>query len=157
MEKGFYLVEIGPAPTTGKRQVSFDFHPISGRRFLTISITLEAEDTDPTATILKTIAEQADRVREAIVRLNLTLPAQIESLLRDGDIRDALKEAHYFTIAREIQREARLRLGSYAAEEITPLDALKAYLESKKVSPERAKVLLEYGVRLIQEHKTTQG
>ena len=150
-EKGFYLVEIESDPTTGRKQVSFDFHPVSGRRFLTIGVTLEPEDLDPTATVLRAIAEQEDKVEEAIVRLDIALPAQIEGHLRDGDIRDALKEVHYFTIAREVQREVRLRLGNATtAEEITPLDALKAYLESKKVSPERSKVLLEYGERLIR-------
>ena len=155
-EKGFYLVEIESNGATGKRQISFDFHPVSSRRFFTISTALEAEESDPTATVLKAIAEQEDKVREAIVRLNITLPAEIEGLLRDSDIRDALKEAHYSTIAREIQREARLRLGNYTAEEITPLDALKAYLESKKVSPERTKILLEYGEKLIRGEETEQ-
>jgi len=68
-----------------------------------------------------------------------------------------LKEAYYFTIAKAIQRETRLRLGKWTAEEIPPLDALKAYLESKKVSPERAKLLLEYGEKLMQEQRTRQG
>ena len=150
-EKGFYLVEIESSGASGKRQVSFDFHPVSSRRFLTINVTLESPDIDPTATVLRAISEQEDKIRDAIVRLNITLPAEIEGQLRDIDIREALKEALYFTIAREVQREARLRLGQFTAEEITPLDALKAYLESKKVSPERAKVLLEYGERLMQE------
>ena len=149
-EKGFYLVEIETDGATGKRQVSFDFHPLEGRRFLTISVALESENTDPTTTILQAIAEQEDKVRDAIVRLNLSVPAQIEGHLRDNEIRNALKEAHYFTIAREIQRETRMRLGNYTAEEITPLDALKAYLEAKKVSPERSKVLLEHGERMIR-------
>jgi len=157
-DKGFYMVEIESDPATGKRQVSFDFHPVNGRRFLTISLTLEPQDTDPTATMLKSIAEQEDKVSDAIVRLNLSVPAQIEGQLRDNDIRNALKEAHYFAIAREIQREARpTRLGQFTAEEITPLDALKAYLESKKVSPERAKVLLEYGEKLIRGKETGEG
>ena len=150
-EKGFYLVEIEPDGEAGKRQVSFEFHPVSGRRFLTISVALDSQDLDPTATVLRAIVEQEDRLREAIVRLNITLPAEIEGQLRDSDIREALKEAHNFTIAREIVREARLRLGQFTAEEITPLDALKAYLESKKASPERTKVLMEYGERLIRE------
>ena len=149
-EKGFYLVEIESDGTTGKRRVSFDFHPLEGRRFLTISVALESADTDPTATILRAIAEQGEKVKDTIVRLNLSVPALIEGHLRDNEIRDALKEAHYFTIAREIQRETRMRLGNYTAEEITPLDALKAYLEAKKVSPERSKVLLEHGERLIR-------
>ena len=149
-EKGFYLVEIEPDGETGKRQVSFDFHPLSSRRFLTIDVALDSQDLDPTATVLRAIVEQEDKARDAIVRLNIILPAQLEGQLRESDIREALKEAHYATIAREIQREARLRLGQFTAEEITPLDALKAWLESKKVSPERTKVLLEYGERLIR-------
>ena len=88
------------------------------------------------------------------MRLQISLPAEMEGQLRDNDIRDALKEAHYFTIARDIRREARLRLGQFTAEELTPLDALKAYLESKKTPPAQAKLLIEYGERLIQGEKT---
>jgi exonuclease SbcD len=153
-EKGFYLVEIEPDKETGKRQVSFSFHPVVGRRFLTISVAIEPQDTDPTSTVLRAISEHEDNIRDAIVRLNISLPADIEGQLRDNDIRNALKEAHYFTIAKEVERETRLRLGEWAAEEATPIDALKAYLESKKVSPERAKILLQYGEKLIQEQGT---
>jgi exonuclease SbcD len=152
-EKGFYLVEIEP-DKEGKRQVSFSFHPVVGRRFLTISLAIEPQDTDPTATVLQAISEHEGDIRDAIVRLNISLPTDIEGQFRDNDIRNALKAAHYFTIAKEVERETRLRLGEWAAEEATPLDALKAYLESKKVSPERAKILLEYGEKLIQEQGT---
>jgi exonuclease SbcD len=100
--------------------------------------------------MLQAIAKQGKKVKEAIVRLNVTVPAPLEGQLRDADIREALEEAHFSTIAREIQREARLRLGQFTAEEITPLEALKKYLESKKTLPERTKVLLEYGERMIR-------
>ncbi len=153
-EKGFYLVEITPDKETGKRQVSFDFHPVSGRRFLTINVNIEPQDAVPTTTVLKAIAEQEENARDAIVRLQINLPAEIEGQLRDNDIRNALTEAHYFTIAKDTEREARLRLGQWTAEEITPLDALKAYLESKNTSPERTRILLEYGEKLIQEQRT---
>ncbi len=156
-DKGFYLVEIEPDRETGKRLVSFDFHQVTGRRFLTININIEPRDAEPTSTALRAIAGQEDKVKDAIVRLSISLPAEIEGQLRDNDIRNAVKEAHYFTIAKEIRRETRLRLGQWTAEEITPPDALKAYLESKKVSPERAKILLQYGERLIQEQRTKQG
>jgi len=152
-DKGFYLVEIEPDKETGKRRVSFDFHQVTGRRFLTVNINIEPQDAEPTSAVLRAIAEQEDKVKDAIVRLNISLPAEIEGQLRDNDIRNVMKEAHYFAIAKDIKREARLRLGQWTAEEIAPLDALKAYLESKKVSPERAKILLEYGEKLIQEQK----
>jgi exonuclease SbcD len=150
-EKGFYLVEIEPDTEKGKRRVSFEFHPLEGRRFVTVTVQIEPDDIEPSATALKAIAEQKDAIKDAIVRLQISLPAELEGQLRDGDIRSALGEAHYFTIAKEIKREKRVRLGEGTAEEITPTKALKAYLESKKVPAERAKVLLEYGERLIEE------
>ncbi|HEY55348.1 MAG TPA: exonuclease SbcCD subunit D [Dehalococcoidia bacterium] len=156
-EKGFYLVEIEPDGENGKRKVSFDFHPVVGRRFVTIDVDIEAPDIEPTATVLKAIAEQQDKVKDSIVRLQISLPAEIEGQLRDNDIRNALREAHYFALAKDIKRESRLRLGQWTAEEITPYDALKAYLEARKVSPERAKLLLEYGEKLIEGQETRQG
>ncbi len=156
-EKGFYVVEIEPDKETGKRRVSFDFHPVTGRRFLTVNIGIDSPDTDPTSAVLKAIAEQGKDVGDAIIRLNISLPAEHEGQLRDNDIRNALAEAHYFTIARDIKRETRLRLGKWTAEEITPVEALKAYLESKKVPPERAKILLQYGEKLIQGQRTEPG
>ena len=150
-EKGFYLVEIEPDGEASNRKVTFDFHPLEGRRFVTVSAKIEPDDIEPTSFVLKAIAKQQDAVKDAIVRLQLSLPSELEGQLRDNDIRNALGEAHYFAIAKEIRRETRVRLGEGAAEEITPAQALKAYLESKKVSAERAKVLQEYGERLIDE------
>jgi len=146
-EKGFYVVDIETG--AAGRQVSYEFRPVKARRFLTIDMTLEQADIDPTAKVLNAISNQKENVRDAIVRLNLSLPSPIEGQLRDHEIREALNPAHFFTIAREIQRETRLRLGSRTAEEITPLAALKAYLDEQKVPPERQKVLLEYGEKLI--------
>ncbi len=149
-DKGFYLVEIEPEKPAGERVVSFDFHVVNGRRFLTITVNVESGDTDPTATVLKAVAGQGGKISGAIVRLQVSLPSELEGQLKDTDVRGALKEAHYFSVARDVRREARLRLGQFTAEEITPLEALKKYLESKKVAPERTKALLEYGERLIQ-------
>ncbi|MFC2021996.1 exonuclease SbcCD subunit D [Chloroflexota bacterium] len=152
-EKGFYMVEIEQDQQTGKRRLSFDFHPVSGRRFVTINVDIEPETPDSSSTVLKAIAEQGDKVSGAIVRLQISLPAEIEEQLRDSDIRDALKEAYYFTMAKDIRRETRLRLGQFTAEEIPPLEALKTYLEAKvpPLPPERVTVLLKYGEKLIRE------
>ena len=155
-DKGFYVVDIEPVGPEGGRRTSFDFHTISGRRFLTINLNLEQQDPDPTATVMREIAAQGQGVTDAIVRLQLSMPAEIEGQLSDADIRSALKEAHYFTVAKDIRRETRLRLGKWAAEEITPVEALKVYLESKNVSSARAKTLLEYGQRLIQGETGSQ-
>jgi len=155
-EKGFYLVEIEPDEQTGNRRVSFDFHPVVGRPFRTINVNIEPEDTDPTSTVLRAIQQDGeDKISGVVARLQLSLPAELEGQLRDNDIRDALKEAYYFTIAKDIGRETRLRLGEKSAEEIAPLEALKTYLETN-YPPERVELLLEYGEKLITGEETEE-
>ena len=154
-DKGFYTVDIEPDGETGVRKVSYQFHPVQARRFFTIDVELEAQNIDPTTTVLNSVSEKAEEVRDSIVRLQLSLPTEVEAQLRDNDIRDALKEAYYFTIAKDIKRETRLRLGNLSAEEVSPLDALKAYLESKNTTAERTSTILEYGKKLIEEHQTS--
>ena len=149
-EKGFYVINI-ETDATGKKQTSFEFHPTNGRHFLTIDVKLTAQDTDPSAVILAAIAEQQDKVKDAIIRLQLSLPVEIEGFLKDSEIKNALKDAYFCTIARDIKRESRPRLGQWTVSEVTPIDALKIYLEQKKTSPERIKELMEYGQKLIED------
>ena len=149
-EKGFYVINI-ETDATGKKQTAFEFHPTNGRRFLTIDVKLTAQDTDPSAVILAAIAEQQDKVKDAIIRLQLSLPVEIEGFLKDSEIKNALKDAYFCTIARDIKRESRPRLGQWTVSEVTPIDALKIYLEQKKTSPERIKELMEYGQKLIED------
>jgi exonuclease SbcD len=154
-DKGFYVVDIGPGETPQEREVSFHFEKLDGRRFVTVSLSLKAEETDPTARVVQAIEQQP--VTDTIVRLQLAMPAEVEAQISDADIRDALRDAHYFTISKDIRRETRLRLGARAAEELTPEEALGAYLETKKVSPERAGVLQDYGERLIRAERGEEG
>ncbi|MBN1692755.1 MAG: exonuclease SbcCD subunit D [Dehalococcoidales bacterium] len=147
-EKGFYIVDISSGDKT--RHVSYEFHAVRARRFLTINTDIGTEETDPTTTVLAAISINQEKLKDAVVRLIIKLPASLESQLHNNDIKDAMKGVYHFSIAREIQREARLRLGSRSVEKITPLDALKKYLEAQQVSPERQKVLLEYGEKLIE-------
>jgi exonuclease SbcD len=149
-EKGFYVVDIESDDATGKRKVSFEFHPVKNRRFLTINVDLKADDLDPTSSVLRAINERATEADNAVVRLNVTMPAELEGQLRDGDLRESLKDTHYYTISRDVQRETRLRLGDRTAEEIVPLDALKAFLETQNIPEERQKILMEYGKKLIE-------
>jgi len=148
-EKGFYVVDIRDGGD-GKRRASYEFHPVKARRFLTIEVELKADEADPMATIKSAVNAEKEKIRDAVVRLNIKLPSMLEGQLRDGEIREALNPAHYISITREVQRETRMRLGNRNAEEITPYDALEAWLETQSFEPERRKVLLDYGQKLIE-------
>jgi exonuclease SbcD len=142
-ERGFYVVEL-----QGKRVLSCDFHPVKTRRFLTIDVNADAEN--PMLSALEELSRH--NTRDAIVRVRLRLPASAEGQIEEAELHKALKDAHFVIITKEIEREHRLRLSQHPVEGITPVEALKVYLESKGTPPERAKELLEYGKRLIQGH-----
>jgi DNA repair protein SbcD/Mre11 len=147
-DKGFYVVDLDETAVRGKRLKSYEFHEVAARRFLTIEVV--ANTDNPTETVLQAIAK--NDVKDSIVRLQIKVSAEKEGLLQENEIRKALKEAYFMAaINIEVDRERRSRLGSYPAEGLTPLQALKLYLESKKTPNERAQVLLEYGERLIQQ------
>jgi len=148
-EKGFYMVEIEQ-----KWQTTFEFHPVKARPFVTIRVDVSPQEPEPTQAVLRAIARREPEIKDAIVRLQVKIPQQLDGMLQEGDIHKALKEAHFVAaIAREVERERRPRMAGWSAEETTPLEALKVYLKSKKTSVE-PKVLLEYGERLIQESKS---
>jgi exonuclease SbcD len=149
-EKGFYVVDISPGEKSARR-VSFDFHPVSARRFLTIDVALEEDEPDPTSAVLAAVAGHRDNIGDAVVRLNVSLPSSLEGRLGYNEIRNALKDAHYAAVTRDIQRDTRLRLGDRPAEGLTPLDALEAWLDTQQFPAERRKTLLEYGQKLIED------
>jgi len=148
-EKGFYVIDIREGGD-GKRRVSYEFHPVKARRFLTIEVELKADEVDPTSAVKMAVNAEKEKLKDAVVRLNIKVPSTLEGQLRDSEIREALKEAHYISITRDVQRETRLRLGSRNAEEITPYTALEAWLETQHIDPERRKILLEHGRKLIE-------
>jgi DNA repair protein SbcD/Mre11 len=150
-EKGFCVIEIKPGEDPQQRTTSFEFHPVKGRRFLTIKMEILPEDASPTATIIRAIEEKSDEVKDAIVRLNIELPATLEGQLALTDIRNALKDAHYQSVTTNVERESRVRAVRLMAGEITPLEALKTYFESKKTPAEEVKELLKYGQQLMSD------
>lgn len=148
-EKGFYIIDIQSQDR--KRQTTYHFQRIDARPFVTIKVDIDADDSEPTATVLKAISQHQTQIKEAIVKVQVSLPATKEASIHDADLRKALKDAHFVVIAKEVKRELRQRLGNWMAEELTPLEALKVYLQTKKISPERQQVLLQYGESLIEE------
>ena len=149
-EKGFYIVELDETAGKGRRLRSFEFVPVKTRRFLTIKI--DADTGEPMPTILHAISKNS--VEDCIVRLQIKTTAEKEGLIQESEIRKALKDAYYVAaIYKDVEEVRRSRLGARSAESISPLEALQLYLDSRRTHKDRAKTLLEYGERLIQERK----
>jgi DNA repair protein SbcD/Mre11 len=148
-DKGFYEIDIFVDPVTHQKLVKYEFKKLEGRRFITIEVQLKPGEVNPAASIVQAIAAQS--IKDAIVRLLITAPAQGSGISNEAEIRAVLKESHHFTIAFEREREKRMKIGDLPVEELTPIEALKRHLELKNISPDRAKILVEYGEKLIDK------
>ena len=149
-EKGFCVLELDPSRPQGQRMADFRFQPVNARRFLTIDVKLDADDPSPNQTVADRVSRQA--TRDAIVKLNIQMPANLEALLTDSEIRASLSEAHYIAaISRQITERPRTRLDGTYSEGLTPSQLLERYLDSRDTPPDRAKDLLQRGAQLIAE------
>jgi len=142
-EKGFVVVRLE------KGNAEFEFIPLQVRAFLTIEV--EARGDDPTAQVLEAITMH--EIEDKAVRLIIHTTADREPLIKDAEIRKALRGAfHIAAINKDVERPVRLRLGDRRDyEEMTPRQILERYLRLKQVSSQRAEVLLKYADELFRE------
>jgi exonuclease SbcD len=139
--KGFCWVELQRSETT------WSFVPVNARPFRTVSIDVRSEE-DPTAVVVDAL-ERAE-TEGAVIRLQVQLRADQIPGLRERDIEGALADTASFTVAREIEDEARARLGELSPETLTPLELVERYFESRDVDPERLKALLAKAGELLE-------
>lgn len=142
-EKGICLVEISKIS-------NFQFIPTDARKFLTITISLNAKDPNPTQTVLDKILQ--NDIVDKIVRLVINIPAECEQEIKMDIIKKVLKDANFIAgISRNVERKERIRLeGITEIESLTPIQVLKKYFESKKYSAEKQKKLEKYATQLLE-------
>ncbi|PPD58859.1 metallophosphoesterase family protein [Dehalogenimonas etheniformans] len=148
-DKGFYVIEIDIRD--GRKIVEHRFNKLEGRRFLTLEKAFDEGELNPTASVLALIADRHEDITNTIVHLKLKMPESIAPLLRDAEIKNVLKDAYYFAISREVERQTRSRLGAENSESLSPLQALEKYLDMKNVVGSRRKELLARAEELLAE------
>jgi exonuclease SbcD len=142
--KGYVLVDLD------RRGATHTFVDLPARPFHTVDVRSEAED--PTEDALAAIAGRA--FEGAIVRIRAHLTPANQARLREADLRQALRDASYVVIRREVSREWRESdRGRAYSTGMTPFEALQTYLDRERSAEpaERRALLLETGRRLIGE------
>jgi exonuclease SbcD len=139
--KGFVVVDVDE-----RNKATWRFVPVKARRFLTIAV--DAGYEDPTDVLLRAIAHQD--VKDAVVKA--IVQARTDVSLREDEVRRALADAYFIAaLVRETERTVRSRMGNLAVEQMTPLDALQAYLKAKEVPEKRAQALVEHARDLLAQ------
>ncbi len=140
--KGFCWVELR------RGQADWQFVQLNARKLLTIEVDCR-DSFDPTQAVLAAL--DCHELRDAVLRLRIDLTPESEALLNDGQIQRALRGAGVFHLAglrKNIERGTRARLGK-SAEELTPLQLLARYFESRDVDASRRDELLKIAGEIV--------
>jgi exonuclease SbcD len=139
--KGFCWVELARGETT------WEFVEVGARPFVTVRADLR-EAEEPMAVLQQAVL--AYDLHEAVARVILQLHVEQEQLVRDREVRTLLGEAEFVSgIIREIEREARVRLGNLSPEEMSASQLLERYLEAKGLPPDRREELMEHAEEIL--------
>jgi exonuclease SbcD len=141
--KGFCWVELARGETM------WEFIEVDARPFVTVRADVRGAP-DPLMALQQAVV--AHDLQGAVTRLILKLGADQEPLVRDRDVRAFLSDAYFIGgINREVEQEARVRLGNLSPEEMTDRELLTKYLETKNTDPERTAVLLEHAEVIFEK------
>lgn len=120
-DKFFVIADV---QKEGKTKV--DWRKLEGRRFIDCFVRLtSAQDFSEK---LPTVLPREEELKDAVVRLVIEYPYELESLLDEPAIRQKTSGCLEFHLIRRPQRETRLRLpGDQAISSLSPLDLLEKY------------------------------
>ena len=154
--KGFCSIHLDPTKKTGQRETSYEFIPVNARRMVTIKITLDEIDPEPTNTIITEIKKH--NITDAIAQVMIEVPALLYDQIDDTLVKESLSSAHLIaTIRKNVVEEKRQRLSHNPSGDISPVEALKSYLNARDIPKPKANMILEKGTNLIEEHSNPES
>ena len=153
--KGFMMLEFDTSKPRGARLGGSGaprLHEVPSRPF--VSIAVKPREPDPNEEVLAAIAERD--VTDAIVRVEVHVDRDQETLLRLADARRALAEAHTIAGIRAILPEdSRSPLPpNVQPDASSPIETLDTYLKLREVPDERRARLLAAATEIIEESET---
>ncbi|MEI7553754.1 exonuclease SbcCD subunit D [Candidatus Chlorohelix sp.] len=161
-DKGFVIVDINDqGGGRASRNTTWAFHADHQTRpFRTLELDIKQVESDglvtPTTAIIQALQREASKwengLNEAIVRLKIKLRPEQEGQVREDEIRRVLHEMKVYLVAaisREVDKPRRTRLAGLEVEELTPLQLLEKYLQSKQVDSRRIEILLKHARDII--------
>ena len=147
-QKGFCLIDLDQEAPQGQRLTNFEFRKVDARKFLTIDVEIKAGDPDPTNTVINEI--KTKDIDDAVVRIRISIPSELETHLRESEIRMSLETAHYIAaINKESEDNRRTRIDYDVAEGLQPNQALRLYVQGKDYTDTRQQKLISYGDEII--------
>lgn len=102
-----------------RQETTWEFVPVAARPFHTVKVDVRTRK-DPMQAVLAALNKAP--AEDAVVRVIIQLRSDQQLALREREIENALSQAASVSIIRDVEIEARARLGDLAPEEMTPLE-----------------------------------
>jgi len=159
-KKGYCLLTVEPGGAPGQRLTDWAFHPVPTRPFLTLRLTIDEGDLDPTGTVCRTLESQRPNWEGAIVKVVVTLPQTLMPHFNEQAVRrvlgpsdDGAPGAAWHIVSRQApdDQAVRARLGGQPLESWTTMQALDRYLELNNTDQARRERLLALARQLTAE------
>jgi exonuclease SbcD len=140
--KGFCWVDLA------RQGTRWSFVPVHSRPFMTVRLDLRGE-ADPTEIALSAVG--GVDVAGSIVRVIVQLRADQQASFREREMEASLAEASSVVIVREVEAEARARLGDLSPEALSPAQLVEHYFDARGEAPERQSALLARAEELMRD------
>lgn len=151
--KGFCSIILDPKADLENRIKDFKFRPVKARNFKTISISIPNEELEPTKMIIEKI--NSEQIEDAIVKLDISISSELNPLIDDSAVRNALNKAHYLvSINKNILEQTHTRIIDIEQNYLSPLKALELYFKSRGLSEDRIEEFLKHAREIIEQHDT---
>ena len=148
--KGFCLIDLDPQKDSGQREVQYEFIALNARKFKTIKIEIKDQDSHPTQTIIDEINRHT--INDCVVQVIIEVSASQSKNIFDNEIRKSLSQAYLIaSVKRNIRPETQPRLDTNFTDAISPIQALKEYLNYRNFDQTKTDAILNKGYELINE------
>ena len=119
------------------------------RPFYDCTITLSAEDQDITA-LLQEALPTLEQIKDAIIRLSIHYPRDMESLIDEKAIRSYTAEALNFQIIRRPIMETRVRIpADQTVSDYSPLELLELYWKTIDMDTTDQIIMNELAIEIL--------
>ncbi len=133
-DKSFVIAEVDKGNTSYRRI------KLNGRRF--IDIKVKATSREEMITKVQHAIPDAQEIEDAILRLTVEYPRDLEIFLDEPLLRQASANTFEFHLVRRPQEEARLRIpGDKTVASLSPSELLDLYWKSIKTKPDEHQTL----------------
>jgi exonuclease SbcD len=136
--------------TVEKGKTDVEWVELPGRKFIDLFVRLKKDHLNPTQSLIAHLPPSSE-MNDAIVRLIVEFPEDVETQINEQEIINAASDAFEFRLVKRAKLEARQRLaGDEQIASLSPLEQLDLYLTSRERPKEDREKLVALAKSILE-------